>query len=263
MFIPEGMKRFSVGFLLCASALWLAGCSPAPGGKPTEYETFTRNGQPIKIPKTCTLYYNPQARSIDIKGPSGGYGGVTVNLGEYAIKPNQFQNVSDALVAMDQGRFYTCESMHDAAEANDWARYDRLKNVEDDNTGKMVQIADILAKYPAANKVATPPAPPAKAKTETDELNATLGRWADSYNGKAPTPHTAVARQADLATVLTPRNIMHANAMVGAANPASSPVPAPTVTESKRAKIKAVLAIPLRSDAYFGLKTPTAPPGQQ
>ena len=239
------MNTRSLHFALSLCALWLSGCADT-GITTPKYVYYTRPpGQRVGIRETCPRYYDPPRSGFKITLPSVGYGGASVNLGSYELDPAQVETVSDVLTLIDQGRWNTCCSIRDAAEAGDWSRYDRLNAIEDDNTQKIAQIEMILATHNAAEKSAGDGAAKAKARAN---LTQELAKWTEAYGSSGQHMMGVQAKTAARTAMLVKDvHTEHMKAM-----DANAPVASVSKPEA------GALAVPAKSNSYFNLPPPPA-----
>ncbi len=245
------MNTRNLLFVLGLCALCLSGCA-VTGTDAPKYVYYTRPpGQRVGVRETCPRYYDPPRSGFKITLPSVGYGGASVNLGSYELDPAQVQTVSDVLTLIDQGRWNTCCSVRDAAEAGDWSRYDRLNAIEDDNTQKIAQIEMILATHDGAQKSAGDGAAKAKARAA---LTQELAKWTEAYGSAGQ--HMMGVQAKTAARTATLVKDVHTDHMK-----AKDPnAPAASVSKPEAG----ALAVPAQSNAYFHLPpAPTKPAAPQ
>jgi hypothetical protein len=170
---------------------------------------------------------------------------MTIALGG-EITPAVLQRATGTLQIIDAARMQCCEGARQAAYANEHTRYNRYRNLEEENTKKLIQFAQIAVGQPTANVPPVETAPKVGestgAKKPTPKPAVVIGKkqvpkvhkWLSAYEPKAE-ERVIVTRS------LTPTG------------PAASAVPGvPAETREKRA-VMDVLKTPAKPNSYFGL----------
>jgi hypothetical protein len=135
------MKNY---FLLAAIAgvgLLITGCPPE------QVKYINVNG--MTIAQKCIPYLEYQGTSVKIT-LGGGAGGSTISTG-WEVTPGVLQRATGTLQAIDQARMLCCEDERHAAYANERPRYERMRDLEEQNTTKFVQGVQIILQQPGAN----------------------------------------------------------------------------------------------------------------